>query len=128
VFELKFVPFARPRWEDDIDKLARILSGPTSYSARTIDPNNGKDSDVSKAGHGQISICEGTLGIFAAVGKDDSAAVETASLRRGLVGNESLMPRFLHAWGKVPSQRNGGTGCDMDFDVASLGFADARSF
>jgi hypothetical protein len=121
VLELKFVPFAYPRWEGDIDKLAKILTGPTSYSARTIDPKTGKDSDVSKDGRGQIAICERTLGIFAAVGRDDSAAVETASLCKGFSGKESLLPRFLHAWGMVPSQRNGEKACDIDFGVGRLG-------
>jgi hypothetical protein len=121
VFELKFVPFAYPRWEDDIDKLAKILMGPTSYSARTIDPKTGQDSDVSKDDSGQIAICEATLGIFVAVGKDDSAAVDTECLRKGFGGNESRTPRLLHAWGKVPSQPNGEVVCDIDFGVDPFG-------
>lgn len=99
VVELKFVPFHYPKWEYDIKKLVKILGEP--YYASTIVPATGTDDhDVrirvrNEPGHE-------TLGVFAAIGKEDAEAVDMATLRKKFPGGKNLLPRFSHAWGKIP--------------------------
>jgi hypothetical protein len=112
VIELKYVPFAYPEWKGDLEKLVTILREP--YHAWTIDPATGKDDGV------RIAVCDEigheTLGVLAAVGKEDAEAVDTAVLSQALSDNKSLLPRFLHAWGRIP--RNTGK---WEFGVERLG-------
>jgi hypothetical protein len=112
VIELKYVPFAYPEWKSDLEKLVKILREP--YHAWTIDPATGKDDGV------RIAVCDEigheTLGLLAAVGKEDAEAVDAAVLSQALSDNKNLLPRFLHAWGRIPRD----TG-KWEFGVERLG-------
>ena len=105
VVELKFVPFDCPKWKDDINKLVTILG--ERYYASTIVPATGTDDDDVR-----IRICNEpgheTLGVLAAIGKEDAEAVDEGTLSKKFPGDKNLLPRFLHAWGKIPRKAESG--------------------
>lgn len=115
VVELKYVPHHLPVWEKDLQSLTTLLA--SDRVAHDTDPATGR--------HKQPMACTSeTLGIFAAVGRYDAAAVGRADLtaRLGAPGNaysdaqRATFPRLLHAWGSVGGTRGPAT-FDMDWMV-----------
>jgi hypothetical protein len=117
VVELKYVPDHLPVWEKDLQSLTTLLA--SERTAHDTDPATGRPKQP-------MACTAQTLGIFAAVGRHDAAAVDRADVaqRLGAPGNtysdaqRATFPRLLHARGSI-----GGSGglamFDMDWMVAT---------
>lgn len=118
IVELKFVPHAKARWEDDFDKLTNLLARGVAC-AYTVDPATGRDSQ-------RIGCSGSPVGIYAVIARSDSQATSTETLRRrvfdrssgweGAAERRSVMQRILHCYGIVPGDGGG----EVKFDASWL--------
>lgn len=96
VIEIKWVPFHRPDYLQDLGKLAS-LAQPTgeSYCA-AVCPQNGKEYSYESESKRHFVVDVKTLFVFAAVGWDDSEALDWATISERFRSDGGDLRRFAH--------------------------------